>query len=180
MKKFFFIATLVVASFIGANAQTGNNQIGIAFDAGIPTGDFGKAFKTGFGGYVKGLLGVGTAGQATLTVGYTSYKEKNNTGFDMKSSILPILAGYRQNFSGFYVEPQAGYGSYGSKVTINGTESSGSDGAFTWAVGLGFAKSGVDLGARYQSGTKSGSSISVIGLHLGYNFSLGGGATSSK
>lgn len=178
MRKVLFATVLVVASFIGAQAQSGNNQVGIAFDAGIPTGNFGDAFKTGFGGYAKGLLGVGTAGQVTLTVGYTSYKEKNTTGFDMKATILPILAGYRQNFSGFYVEPQLGYGSYGAKATINGTESSSSDGAFTWAAGIGYAKSGIDVGARYQSGEKSGSSTSLIGLHLGYNFSLGGSSAS--
>ena len=95
-------------------------------------------------------------------------------------SILPILLGYRHNFNGLYVEPQAGYGSYGAKATYLGTETKTSDGAFTWAVGLGYAKNGVDVGVRYQSGTKDGDNISLVGIHVGYNFTLGGGASASK
>jgi hypothetical protein len=90
-------------------------------------------------------------------------------------NIIPVLLGYRHNFNGLYVEPQAGYGSYAVKTSLGDA----SDGAFTWAVGVGYAKNGVDIGARYQSGQKDGS-ISLIGIHLGYNFTLGGGASASK
>jgi hypothetical protein len=57
---------------------------------------------------VRGLLGVGTAGQVSLTVGYASFKEKKESGTDAKFTMLPILAGYRHNFNGLYVEPQVG------------------------------------------------------------------------
>jgi len=173
MRKILFATVFVVASFIGANAQSGNNQIGIAFDAGIPTGDFGDGFKTGFGGQVRGLLGVGTAGQVSLTTGFSTFKEKEETGANFKMNIIPVLLGYRHNFSGIYVEPQVGYGSYAFKSDLGDA----SDGAFTWAVGLGYAKNGIDVGARYQSGQKDGS-IALIGLHLGYNFTLGGASAS--
>lgn len=183
MKKILFVATLVVASFIGANAQSGKNQIGIGPEVNIPTGDFGDGFKTGFGGSIKGMLGVGTAGQVTLTTGYTTFKGKNvPSGADFNYHIIPILAGYRQNFSGFYVEPQVGYGIYGSKISGfgSGLDGSSSDGAFTWAAGIGYAmEQGLDIGARYQSGHKNGSSIPLIGISVRWNFSLGG-ATSSK
>src|SRR5690349_5333715 len=110
MKKILLV--MVVSSFaLLSHAQRGNNQIGVAFEAGLPTGDFGDAVKTGFGGSAKGLLGVGTAGQVTLTVGYTSFTFKDAS--DAHFTILPILLGYRHNFSGVYVEPQVGYGSYG-------------------------------------------------------------------
>jgi len=175
MRKIFLATVFAVASFIGANAQKGTNQIGVAFDLGIPTGDFGDAFKTGFGGQVRGLLGVGTAGQVSLTAGWSTYKEKEESGINLKENILPVLVGYRHNFSGFYVEPQVGYGSYKTKFD-GGDESTG---AFTWAAGIGYAKSGIDVGARYESGQKDGS-ISHIGIHLGYNFTLGGGASASK
>jgi hypothetical protein len=171
MRKIFLATVLVVASFIGANAQSGNNQVGIAFDAGIPTGDLKDAVKTGFGGQVRGLLGVGTAGQVSLTVGWMTFKEKEETGYNMKFNALPILAGYRHNFSGIYVEPQVGYGSY--KFKMDGFDGE-SEGAFTWAAGVGYAKSGVDVGVRYQSATKDGENLSLIGIHLGYNFTLGG------
>ena len=178
MRKIFFASALAIVSFIGAKAQSGNNQVGIAFDLGVPTGDFGDAVKTGFGGQVRGLLGVGTAGQVSLTVGYSSFKEKEESGSDFKMTILPILAGYRHNFNGIYVEPQVGYGSYGAKATILGSEVSDSEGAFTWAAGVGFAKNGIDIGARYQSGTKDGDNISLVGIHIGYNFTLGGASAS--
>ena len=178
MRKIFFASALAIASFIGAQAQSGNNQVGVAFDLGIPTGDLGDAFKTGFGGQVRGLLGVGTAGQVSLTVGYASFKEKEETGADAKLSILPVLAGYRHNFSGFYVEPQVGYGSYAGKATISGTEVKNTEGAFTWAAGVGFAKNGIDVGARYQSASKDDYNYSLVGIHIGYNFTLGGASAS--
>jgi predicted porin len=173
MRKIFFATALAVVSFIGANAQKGNNQVGVAFDLGIPTGDFGDAFKTGFGGQLRGLLGVGTAGQVSLTTGWSTFKEKESSGYNSKMNIIPVLLGYRHNFNGLYVEPQAGYGSYAGKSDLGDN----SEGAFTWAVGLGYAKSGLDIGARYQSGQKDGS-ISLVGIHLGYNFTLGGASAS--
>lgn len=151
-----------------SHAQKGNNQIGVAFEAGLPTGDFGDAVKTGFGGSLKGLLGVGTAGQVSLTAGYTSFGVKDAS--DANFTIVPILLGYRHNFSGLYLEPQVGYGSYAFKeggISV-------SSGQFTWAIGLGYAMSGFDIGARYQSASKDGESTSLVGLHVGYNFSLGG------
>jgi len=176
---------LVLASFFvlsAIKAQSGKNQIGIASEVGIPMGDFKDAVKTGFGGSLKYLHGVGTAGQVSLTSGYTIYNAKDvPSGYTVRSSIIPILLGYRQNFSGVYVEPQAGYGIYGSKFKGGGVDESNSDGAFTWAIGVGYAmEQGLDIGARYQSASKNSATTSLIGLHLGYNFSLGGTTTSSK
>jgi hypothetical protein len=178
MRKVLFATVLGVASFIGANAQKGNNQIGVGAEVAIPVGDFGDGFKTGFGGSVKGMLGVGTAGQVTLTSGYTTFKAKGlESGEDLNFGIIPILAGYRHNFSGFYVEPQAGYGIYTSKASGfgSGFDGSNSSGAFTWAAGIGYAlKQGVDIGARYQSAHKDGTSTGLIGFSVRYNFSLKG------
>lgn len=175
MKK-VLLSVLFIAAFSVVKAQKGNNQIGVAAEVGIPTGDFGDAFKTGFGGSVKGLYGVGTAGQITFTTGYTGYKAKESTS-DYKATwgIIPLLAGYRHNFSGFYLEPQAGLGIYTAKVTILGQSGSDNTSAFTWAVGAGYAMNGVDVGVRYQGASKDGDNISLIGIHVGYNFSLGGG-----
>ncbi len=167
MKKIFLAVCIMASSAVFA--QQGNNQIGVGAEVGLPTGDFGDAAKTGFGGYAKGLFGIGEAGQITFTTGYTSYKFKG--GVDANWSIIPLLAGYRHNFSGFYAEPQIGYGILGAKA--DGGESD-SEGLFTWAVGFGYVVNNVDFGARYQSGHKDGSTISLVGIHVGYNFSLGG------
>lgn len=171
MKKIFLAMCIIASSTVFA--QQGNNQIGVGADVGIPTGDMGDATKVGFGGYAKGLFGIGEAGQITLTSGYTSYKFKGED-VDANFNIIPILAGYRHNFSGFYAEPQVGYGIYGIKAKESGISISSSEGAFTWAVGFGYVVNNVDFGARYQSGHKDGSTTSLVGIHVGYNFSLGG------
>ena len=180
MRKVFLVLASVFA-LSAANAQTGKNQIGVGVEVGLPMGDFGDAFKTGFGGSVKYLHGVGSAGQISLTTGYTTFSTKADLpdGYSLKASIIPILAGYRHNFSGAYVEPQLGYGIYGFKAKGGGESESESEGAFTWAIGAGYAlQQGLDLGVRYQSASKDGSTTSLIGFRVGYNFSLGGGSAS--
>jgi hypothetical protein len=174
MKKVFLAVSIALIS-VTTYAQKGTNQIGVGADLGVPIGDFGDGYKTGFGGYAKGLFGIGEAGQITVTTGYSSFKAKGSTD-DMKATagIIPILAGYRHNFSGFYAEPQVGYSIIRSKVKSDGISFSASDGAFAWAIGFGYVVSDIDFGARYQSATKDGSSISFVGIHVGYNFSLGG------
>lgn len=181
MKKLLFVCASAFF-FATVNAQSGNNQIGVGLDIGLPIGDFGDAANVGFGGTIKGLLGVGTAGQVTLGTGYTSFKAKGSTSTDKAHlSIIPILLGYRQNFSGFYIEPQAGYGIYGVKEKVSGVSVSNSEGAFTWAAGVGYAMAqGLDLGVRYQGATKDGDNTSLIGFHARWNFSLGGASATAK
>jgi len=178
MKKLFLLTAIACISLL-SRAQKGNNQIGVAFEVGIPMGDFGDAVKTGFGGLIRGAYGVGSAGHITLTTGYSSFRSKSEIedaiGADkITYSIVPILAGYRHNFSGFFIEPQIGYGIYGGKIKGGAFETSSSDGAFTYGGGLGYEKSGFEIGARIQAASKNSSTTSFIGIHVGYNFSLGG------
>ena len=155
--------------------QKGNNQIGVGTDVLIPTSDFGSYFKTGFGGYVKALLGVGKSGQVSFTGGYAGFNAVGE--FPLKLGIAPLLIGYRANFNGFFVEPQMGYSLVNAK--FNGGDELGymtnSGGAFTWAAGLGYVfNKKFEVGARYQSASKQGSTLGAFGLRLGYNFSLNG------
>lgn len=179
MKKVFFAICIAVVS-ASCFAQSGKNQIGVAGDVAVPMGDFGDAFKTGFGGYVKGFYGVGEAGQITFTTGYSAFKAKGSDGDESATaSIIPLMAGYRHNFNGFYVEPQAGYNIFGAKVKFLGESVSDSEGGFGYALGIGYVVNGVDFGVRYQGGKPSGegddtSNWGFIGIHVGYNFSLGG------
>jgi Outer membrane protein beta-barrel domain len=174
MKKLFLSAALLFAALFSVKAQRGNNQICVAAEVGIPTGDFNTGFKTGFGGSVKGLFGFGNTGQFTLTTGYSEYKAKESTS-EMSASIgiIPILAGYRLSMNGLYVEPQAGYGIYSAKIKYQGESASSSSGAFTYAAGIGYAKNKIDIGVRYQGATEDGDNIGLVGIHIGYNFSVG-------
>ena len=169
------LATILISA--GSFAQQGKNFLGGGLDLSLPTGDFGTYFKTGIGGYVKGMLGVGKSGAVTFTTGYTSFKEAGDwEDFTATQGVAPLLFGYRHNFNGFFVEPQIGYGIYNYKETSaeNGfyTESGG---AFTWAAGVGYVfNNKVEVSARYQTGGSEGSSVSMFGLRAGYNFSLNG------
>ena len=181
MRKVFLVIASVFSLGV-ANAQTGKNQIGIGVDLGLPMGDFGDVAKLGIGGTAKYLHGVGSAGQVTLTSGYISFAGKDfsmdidgdgEADFEAEGGsqgLIPIMAGYRHNFSGAYLEPQIGY----LKAT-----GEGASGAFSWAIGGGYAlQQGLDLGVRYQSASKDGFTTSFIGFRVGYNFSLGGGSAS--
>ena len=173
------ILSSVFAFSFASHAQKGNNQIGVAFETGIPTGDFGKVSNLGFGSSVKGLYGIGTAGQLTLTAGFSSFSTKDKyleSGEKASLSIIPIMAGYRHNISQFFIEPQLGIGIYNSHDSYEGSDPVNvSQSAFTWAIGAGYHIKKFDLGVRYQSGKKSewDNSIGLVGIHIGYNFSLG-------
>ena len=179
MKKVFLAISIAAISVTGY-AQSGTTKIGVGADLGIPVGDFGDVVKTGFGGYAKGLFGIGEAGQITFTTGYSSFKAKGSTSEESATlSIIPLLAGYRHNFSGFYAEPQIGYNIFGAKYKGSIGSGSNSEGGFAWAVGFGYVISDVDFGVRYQGGKPSGdgegnTDWSFVGIHVGYNFSLGG------
>ena len=173
MKKIqmVLLAVLIAA---GSFAQKGNNQIGLGSDVTFPTGDFGYYFKTGFGGYAKAMLGVGTAGQVTFTTGYTSNKGIGaEEDWNATMGILPLLVGYRHYIKNFFVEPQAGYGVYVGKFTEDGEFFTESAGAFTFAASAGITFTNrVEVSARYQTGGKEGTNFGLFGLRLGYNFNL--------
>lgn len=177
MRKVFLVLASVFA-LSAANAQSGNNQVGIGVDLGLPTGDYSDAFKLGIGGYAKYLHGVGSAGQITFTTGYQSFKGKESTDdYSYSMNVIPLLAGYRHNFNGLFVEPQLGMGIYGAKVKVMGESESESETKFTYGIGAGYAKSGFEVGVRYQAGSLD-PSFGQIGFRVGYNFSLGGGSAS--
>ncbi len=179
MKKVFLAIFAIVAITATGFAQKGNNQITPAVEMALPTGDAGDASSIGLGVTVKGLYGVGEAGQVTFTTGYLisgAKKEfKDLLGADkINSTMIPLLAGYRHHFKGFYAEPQVGYGIYGAKIKGGDYDSRDSEGAFTWAAGIGYIYNNFEVGARYQSMLKDGENSGFVGFRIGYNFSLGG------
>jgi hypothetical protein len=184
MKK-LLIASFCLFTLTNSYSQKGTTQIGVAADIGVPIGeDFrgtdDEGFKTGFGGVARVLFGVGTAGQITGTMGYSSFKMKGSTDDEkITMGISPFLLGYRHNFNGFYIEPQAGFATYKLKASITGVGAgSTSKGGFTFATGVGYVVNGFDFGVRYQSGSvkfeeaDESVSISLIGFRIGYNFTL--------
>ncbi|PZR26859.1 MAG: hypothetical protein DI535_12715 [Citrobacter freundii] len=178
MRKQLLTIAIMIISF-SAFSQKGSNRLGLGADVAIPTGEFSDLSGVGFGGYLKGLYGVGKSGQVTVTYSYTVFKVKedlqNLFGVDkLNVRIMPFMLGYRQNINGFYLEPQAGYGVYSARATVGNQSATETDGAFAWAVGAGYAlNKGFDLGVSYQNLSKEGDSNSWISIRLGYNFSFG-------
>ena len=104
MKKVYVVLLATILIYASSSAQKGNNQIGVGGDLSIPTGDFAASFKTGIGGYVKGMFGVGKSGQVTFTSGYSSFKESGEwDDFMTTQTVVPLLIGYRANFNGLFV-----------------------------------------------------------------------------
>ena len=174
--KMGYMVVLAATLFSSVSfAQKGNNQIGAGGDLSFPVGDFGDHFKTGFGVYVKGMLGVGKAGQVTLTTGYSGFKERGSwTDYTSTVNIIPLFLGYRHYFNSLFVEPQLGYAMYGSKyVSPDDGSWTESDGALNVAACIGYIfDKQVEVSARYQTGGKDGWNVNVFGLRVGYNFSL--------
>jgi len=171
MRKLLFSLVLLITVSFAANAQSGTNKIGIGAEAAIPIGNAKDVLKTGFGGSLKALFGIGKAGQVTLTSGYTTFSGKDiPDGYKATLSVIPALAGYRQNIAGFYIEPQAGASLISEKDSYDGESETGSTIKFTWGVGAGYVISNVEIGARYQRAEVEGGNFSFAGLKLGYNF----------
>ena len=175
-KKFYFLLIAFVISISGI-AQRGNNQVIVGMEGALPVGNFDN-YKAGFGFVGKILIGFSDHSQLGFTTGYTAFKQKGSTDeFKVKTSVVPFLATYRHRFSILYVEPQLGIGRYTTtiKQEVGGTETkvTNSDGAFTWALGAGIQVSSIDLGIRFQSGSRDGSSVGFFGIHAGYIFQGG-------
>lgn len=177
--KRVYLAILGTVLFAASGfAQKGNNAISVGAEAALPVGTLSDATSFGIGGSVKGLYGIGSAGQITLTSGYSTFSAKKELkellgASKITQGVIPILAGYRHNFNGFFAEPQIGYGVYTGKIKGGMFESNSSEGAFTWAIGAGYVfNKKVEAGVRYQSGSSDGESSGFIGLRVGYNFSL--------
>jgi hypothetical protein len=73
------------------------------------------------------------------------------------------MAGYRNNFSEFYINPEVGGAILDNRVW------------FAWAIGVGITSRGFDGGLRFERVSARGErDIRFIGIHAGYNFLLAG------
>lgn len=173
MKKSVLFFALFLFIGFDAYAQKGNNQISIGVDGALPVGDFGEATNFGIGPTVKGMYGIGSAGQLELTTGYLVFPFEESTSTAKGSSdVIPIFAGYRHHINGFYLEPQLGVAIINTTIDVEGFGSeSSSESAFGWAVGAGYLFHAFDLSVRYQSATKDGGNTEFFAVRIGYNFS---------
>lgn len=180
MKKHFTLVLMLTAFFFTAQAQKGDLRLGVGVDVAMPLGDFSEGYGIGLGGSVKGLYGLNDDADITFTTGYLRFGMKDMPE-DVSGSIgfIPLLAGYRHQFGGLYVEPQVGLTVTKSNFKISGLEAFGISGSGTassadlgYAIGGGYLIDKLDLGIRFQGVSASGGSFNLIGFRAAYNFSL--------
>ena len=127
---------------------------------------------------MKGMYGIGKSAQLTLVTGVSGFSSKRSIGQTRTNiRLIPVLAGYKQNFKNFYFEPQLGYGELGGKIDIGGDYARPSVCAFFWAVGAGYDHKRINIGLRFQQahGVESASAglwhnkdFHYTAIHLGY------------
>jgi hypothetical protein len=149
-------------------AQKGNNQISLGAEVNfLASNGYSSIYHPGFGGGVKGLYGIGDAGQLSLSATYSAFGGKSSSPYgDQTLTLLPILAGYRYNLKGgLYFEGQVG-------LAILTTKASGfsfSQTNFAAAANIGYTIHGFDISARYYT---EGDVVSSFAVRLAYNFNL--------
>ncbi|HEV7780187.1 MAG TPA: hypothetical protein VGO58_02925 [Chitinophagaceae bacterium] len=177
MKKLILSATLVVAGFIGINAQAPDGfQFGAGIRAALPVGDMSESQSFGVGAEVQGEYGFSEKFSGVVTSGYTQFFGKKVTILGVEVDFdgvgyVPFLAGIRYYAgSSFFIGAQAGYGLF----MANGN----SEGAFNYQPQVGYNGSNFQVALNYNALSKNGSTNSHIGLTGIFKF--GGGGESKK
>ena len=170
MKRILLLLTFAVFGINCCFAQKGNNQLGIGAEVNfLASNGYSSIYNPGIGGGIKGLYGIGGAGQLTLSGAYSSFSGKSSSPYgDQTLSLLPVLAGYRYNLKGgLYFEGQAGL----AVLTTKASGFSYSQTDFAAALNIGYTVHGFDISARYYT---EGDVISTFAVRLAYNFNLSG------
>src|SRR6476619_7958569 len=102
MNKLLLLLLISSSLSISAKAQRGTYDFLLGVEAAFPTGDF-NSYKTGVGGWVQGLLGVGESGQVSFTTGYNTFTFKTPPANEkIITSIIPFLLEFNYKCSLFY------------------------------------------------------------------------------
>ncbi len=149
----------------------GNMSLGATAEVSLPVGDFSKVAGTGYGGNVKYQLGVDSRSVFTATLGYLAWSTKDvGTNATAKPNALNLFAGGKYYFfPGFYGSLEAGlyFINFKYEGTVAGLQGSGT--RFMVPIGVGFQKSGFEVGVRYMFFHPDLNSFSIT---AGYNFAL--------
>lgn len=177
MKKIILLSAVCACAMTSASlhAQTDKPSLSFGAETAIPTGNLSLITPLGLGASAKLIIPATKNIAFTASAGYIYYLKKSYFGEDIGGfHAVPLKGGIRVSINkGFYVEPQAGYTTFGKESTAE--EEGGSSGGFTYAGNIGYmAGKNFDISARYENSHIDGLNFSHIGLRLAYNFSLGG------
>jgi len=171
MKKLIFGSFLLCVSFIAKSQDNGSGDLKFSTGAelALPMGSFGDAYGLGLGASAQADYYVSDKVSLNLNAGYITYQGKTVDLGILGSvkypsfNVIPVMAGARYSITeNFYGSAQVGL----SFWSIDGAN--GSD--FTFAPGIGYKFSKIDVQLKYNSiGTEGGSSDN-LGLRVGYTF----------
>ncbi|MCX8104378.1 MAG: porin family protein [Ignavibacterium album] len=186
MKKLLLVLFVTVLAVAFTNAQS---KMGVSVQGGVflPTGDFGDAAATGFGGTGTFTYNVTPMLQVTGSIGYATWgpKEDLPSGWEWSFSSIPVQVGLRYAFGkgNFlpYVAAETGMHFLSSKVTFEmfgqTYTSDDSESKFGFAPGAGFLynfnpKTALDVTLKYNMIFTEGSSTTYLGINAGVAFAL--------
>lgn len=166
------LTLLPIASFAQGEPGWNKHSLGANFELSIPMGDFADFLAgTGYGGNVRYQFGADSRGVFTATAGYLVWSKKDlgaNTSVQ-PSAFNIFLGGKYYVTEGFYASLEGGlyFVNYTYEGVIVGAE--GNTTRFMLPIGIGYQKSGFEVGVRYMLLDVDFNSFSFT---LGYNFML--------
>lgn len=172
--QFYLLLTILVAYTFTASAQKGNNQLQVAAQLAVPTGELGDLANVGYGASAKGLFGFSDIPQhMTFEVGYNYFAVKDKylqPTVDAQYRSIPIYIGYRYMFGNFFAESQAGVAINTVYASNQFHLASDTKAYFGWAASIGYALKNFDFSIRYNSSDvkNESSDITFAGFRVGY------------
>ncbi len=182
IKHLLLVLPMAILCIAAASAQDRKFSLSLGLDGGLPVSSgFKDIYSAAAGLTLRGQYNINEKIGLTLSSGAIGFFPKNFDGMDGEDGIdinamlsIPVKAG------GKYYITEKFYGMFELGVVSNRILVGGDDedlniglsepySAFVYAPGIGLQLGGFDLGLRYESFSKGGSSSSFMGLRIGFN-----------
>jgi len=170
--RVLFLTLALVPACIFAQGEPGfrKSSLGFAAELDVPVGDFSSLAGPGYGGIARFQYGTNFRAAATVSLGYLVWSKKDFVGGSIQAQAFEAMAGAKAYFTpGFFGSIEAGLYFFSFTRTGNVIGAEGSATRFMMPVGIGYQKSGFEIGARYYIFNANANSFSFT---LGYNWML--------
>ncbi len=177
MKRFILAVLLASSIYLPTQAQVGENYLNVGLDAGITMNDYLiNRFPAGFGGSVKGLLGVGLSGQVTLSGTFFYFPLSSNfflpAGDNTSFLAIPAFLGYRFNFDQFFFEPQVGSALHVTRNRFSQISDTITSTELGFGAEEGYVFNLIEVGLRYQHTGQSPFHLGLLAFRAAYRIPL--------
>ena len=173
-KAVVLVACLMLIPLVGYSQGEpgwGKMTLGANFELNLPVGDFSNWGGTGYGGNLRFQYGADSRTVFTATAGYLVWgKKEYQGGISGQPKAFNLFLGGKYYFvEGFYGTLEGGmyFMTYNYSGLLVGAQ--GDATRFMLPIGIGFQKSGFEIGARYMLYYPDFNNVSIT---LGYNFAL--------